>query len=169
MGRKDEKLKSLLRKMEVSEPTDSFTDEVAKEIEAIVQNKVLANDNLKYLLQEHALTTPPSDFTYKIVDRARNHSTLPAYKSVISNRAWLIIASMIFVFSVEALVSKPVTEVSGISLYFISFGRYLNTLSLQFFEPLFFLGIIVISASLLLTLDFAFYRKYNSKANNEIS
>jgi hypothetical protein len=165
MGRKDEKLKSLLRKMEVSEPRDSFTDDVAKEIEAIVQNKSLANDNLKYLLQKHALTMPPSDFTYKIVNRVRNHSTLPVYKPVISNRAWFIIALIVIVFSVEAIVNKPVAEVSGISLYFISFGRYLSSLSLQFFEPLFFLGIIVLSASLLLTLDFAFYRKYNSKAN----
>jgi hypothetical protein len=165
MGKKDEKLKSLLRKIEVSKPTDSFTDEVAKEIEAIVQNKSLANDNLKYLLQKHALTTPPSDFTYKIINQARNHATLPVYKPVISNRAWFIIALIIIVFSVEAIVSKPAAEVSGTSLYFISLGRYLSSLSLRIFEPLFFLGIIVISASLLLTLDYAFYRKYNSRAN----
>jgi hypothetical protein len=164
MGRKDEKLRSLLRKTEVSEPRDSFTDDVAKEIEAIVQNKALVNEDLKHLLQKQGLTTTPSDFTYKIVNRVRKHS-LPVYKPVISNRAWFIIALIVFVFSVEAIVSKPVTEVSGISLYFISFGRYLNSLSLRFFEPLFFLGIIVLSASLLLTLDFAFYRKYNSKAN----
>lgn len=168
MGRRDEKLKSLLRKMNVSETPDSFTDEVVKEIEAIVKNKMLADDNLKKLLQQHVLTTPPSDFTYKVLNRTRNHSTVPAYKSVISNRAWIIIALVIFVifvFSFEAIVSKPVTEVSGLALYLISFGGYLNTLSLRFFEPLSFLGIIVISASLLLALDFVFHRKYNSKTN----
>src|SRR5688500_14615125 len=166
MVEKGEKLKYLMRKIDISEPTVSYTEEVVKEIEAITKNNVVANDNLKYLLQEHALTTPPTNFTYKILNQARSHSTEPVHKPVISNRTWLIITLIIFALSVEAIVSKPVAGAGDISLYFISFGRYLNTLSLQFFEPLFFLGIIIISASLLLTLDFAFYRMHNSKTNN---
>ena len=169
MGRKDEKLKSLLRKMEVNEPPDPFTDEVMKEVEAIVSNRMLINDNLKNLLKEHVLTTPPADFTYKILNRTRNHSTVRAYKPVISSRTWCIIALIIFVFSFESIVSKPASEVSGIAVYLISLGGYLNSLSIRFFEPLFFLGIIVISASLLLALDFAFYRKHNSRQISKTS
>src|SRR5690349_13419237 len=99
MGNREDKLKEILKRVPMSEPSHRFTDVVIQEmeeIEAAVAGKVHADEKLKILLQHHPAPAPSNAFTYKVLNTIREKSQVER-KPVISKGAWGLIVSFVVI------------------------------------------------------------------------
>jgi hypothetical protein len=163
-SRGDDKLRSLLRRFQLQTPPPTFTGEVLKEIEAMADDKVYANASLKAVLQKNVSAQPSHEFTYKVLNKVREQPTA-SYQPIISKKAWALIVVFIFICLIVAL-SKGSAGSSGTGQhYYILVGAYLSNLTLRLIEPLFYSGVIILSAGLLLSLDYFIAKKVRSRAD----
>ena len=156
MGNREDRLRSLLLKFELQSPPDDFTEEVIREIDAMASDKVFTNQKLKAVLSKNLTTAPSTAFTYSVLNRVRHQGqSQDHYPPIISKKAW---ASIITFVMVCLMVSLNVNGDGGqvTELFLSPLGNYLSTLTANFLEPLFYLGMIVLSVGLLLLIDYFF-------------
>jgi hypothetical protein len=150
--RGNNKLKSLLKSYEIKTPPPAFTDEVVREIEAMSDDKVYASGILKGMLQKNVVHSPSTEFTYKVLNKAREQSTA-SYPPIIGKRAWALIAAFVVVCVIVAFIKAPSVEANSL-LPDLSLGEFLSKVTLTFVEPLFYSAVILASATLLLAMDY---------------
>ena len=156
MGNRGNRLRSLLRKFELQSPPDDFTEEVIGEIDTMAGDKVYTNNRLKAILSKNLTAVPSAGFTYSVLNQVR-HQGHANYPPIIGKKVW---ASIITFVVVCVIVSLSVKEEGGqvSQLFIIPLGDYVSTLTTNLMEPLFYLGLIVLSVSLLLLIDHFFRR-----------
>ena len=156
MGNKVDRLRSLLRKFELQSPPDDFTEEVMRDIDAMAGDKVYTNQKLKAVLSKNLTATPSTGFTYSVLNRVRHQGhSQDHYPPIISKKAWASIVAFVTVCIITSLgvngEGGQVTE-----LFLTPIGNYLSTFTANLLEPLFYLGMIVLSVGLLLLIDYFF-------------
>lgn len=148
------RLRSLLRKFELQSPSDDFTEEVIKEINAMAGDTVYTNKRLKATLSKNVTAMPSTGFTYSVLNQV-SHQSHANFPPVISKKVWAsVIAFVVFCLIVSLSVKEEGRQVS--ELFLIPLGNYVTTLTSNLREPLFYLGVIVLSVSLLLLIDYFF-------------
>jgi hypothetical protein len=161
-SRGDDKLRSLLKRVQLQTPPPLFTGEVLREIEAMADDKVYTNAGIKAVLQENVSAAPSNEFTYKVLNKIREQRTA-SYPPIISKKTWAIIVVFIVICLV---VGKEGAGGAGTEQhYYILVGAYLRNLTLRFIEPLSYSGVIILSAGLLLSLDYFIGKKLRSRAD----
>ena len=156
MGNRADRLRSLLRKVELQSPPDDFTEEVIREIDAMARDKVYTNQKLKAVLSKNLTAAPSTGFTYSVLNQVRHQGqSQDHYPPIISKKAW---ASIIAFVMVCLIVSLGVNGEDGqvTELFLTPLGNYLSTLTANLLEPLFYLGMITLSIGLLLLIDYFF-------------
>jgi hypothetical protein len=163
-NRGDDRLRSVVRRFQLQTPPPTFTGEVLREIEAMDDDKVFADGNLKAALQKNMTSVPSNEFTYKVLNKIREQPTA-SYPPIISKKTWAIIMGFIVISLIIAL-GKESAGVTGTGQhYYILVGAYLSDLTLRFVEPLFYFGVIILSAGSLLSLDYFIGKKLRSRAD----
>ena len=163
-NRGDDRLRSVLRRFQLQMPPPTFTGEVVREIGAMADDKVLAEASLKAALQKNVTPVPSNEFTYKVLNKIRKQPTA-SYPPIISKETWALIVGFIVISLIVAL-GKESAGVTGTGQhYYILLGAYLSDLTLRFVEPLFYSGVIILSAGLLLSLDYFIGKKLRSRAH----
>ena len=160
----DDKLRSLLRRFQLQTPPPTFTVEVLRDIEAMDDNKAYANASLKAVLQKNVSVVPSNEFTYKVLNKIREQPTA-LYQPVISKKTWAFIVVFIVICLIVALGKESAGGAGTEQHYYILVGTYLSNLTLRFIEPLFYSGVIILSAGLLLSLDYFIGKKVRSRAD----
>ena len=160
----DDKLRSLLRRFQLQTPPPTFTGEVIREIETMAKGKVYANASLKAVLQKNVSVVPSNEFTYKVLNKVRQQPTA-LYQPIIGKKTWALIVVFIVVCLIVALGKESAVGTGTEQPYYILVGAYLSNLTLRFVEPLFYSGVIILSAGLLLSLDYFIGKKLRSKAD----
>ena len=163
-SRGDDKLRSLLRKVQLQTPPPTFTGEVLREIKAMADDKVYANASLKTVLQKNVSAVPSHEFTYKVLNRVREQPSAP-YPPIISKKTWALIVVFMFICLIVALSKGSSGSTGTEQHYYILVGAYLSNLTLRFVEPLFYSGVIILSAGLLLSLDYLIGKKVRSRVD----
>jgi hypothetical protein len=157
MGRADDRLKSLLNSATLTPPSGEFTSEVMKEIEARAHSEVFATEDMKGLLRDHALVAPPSDFTFKVLNRSRAAKSR-VEQPVITPKAWAVLGCSVLLILLLALrggEGMPQKEPH----YFVFIGARLTAVFASYQEIISFAGMLVLSVILLLTLDYLLRKK----------
>jgi hypothetical protein len=162
-SRGDDKLRSLLRRFQLQTPPPTFTGEVLREIEAMADDKVYANASVKAVLQKNVSAVPSNEFTYKVLNKIREQPTA-LYQPIISKKTWALILVFVVICLIVALGKESVGSTGTEQHYYILVGAYLSNLTLRFIEPLFYSGVIILSAGLLLSLDYFITKKVRSRA-----
>lgn len=163
-NRGDDKLRSLLKRFELRTPPQTFTGEVLREIEAMADDEVYANSSLKSVLQKNVSPVPSNEFTYRVLNKIREHPTA-SYQPIISKKTWALIVAFLVICVIVALGKENAGGTGTGQHYYILVGAYLSNLTLRFVEPLFYSGVIVLSAGLLLSLDYLIGKKLRSRAD----
>lgn len=161
-NRGDDKLRSLLRRFQLQTPPPTFTGEVLKEIEVTADDKVYANSSLKAVLRKNVSVVPSNEFTYKVLNKIREQPAA-LYQPIISKKAWAIIGVFIVICLIVALNKGSAGSTGTEQHYYILVGAYLSNLTLRFIEPLSYSGVIILSAGLLLSLDYFIGKKLRSR------
>jgi hypothetical protein len=162
-NRGDNKLRSLLKKFEIQAPPPTFTEEVVREIKAMADEKVYASARLKTMLQKNVGRLPSTEFTYKVLNKVREQSHAH-YPPIISKRTWGLIVAFMVICIIVALVKEPLGNTTSV-LRYLPVGEYLSRLTVHFVEPLFYSAVIVVSAGLLLVLDYFISKRLRSRIN----
>jgi len=163
-NRGDDRLRFVLRRFQPQTPPPTFTGEVLREIEAMDDDYVFADASLKTALQKNVTPVPSNEFTYKVLNKIREQPTA-SYPPIIGKKTWAFIVGFI-VISLIVAFGKESDGVTGTEQhYFILVGAYLSDLTLRFVEPLFYSGVIILSAGLLLSLDYFIGKKLRSRAD----
>ena len=163
-SRGDDKLRSLLRRFQLQMPPPTFTGEVLKEIEVMADDKVNANASLKAVLQKNVPALPSNEFTYKVLNKIREQP-MSLYQPIISKKTWALILVFVVICLIVALGKESAGGTGTEQNYYILVGAYLSDLTLRFIEPLFYSGVIILSAGLLLSLDYFIAKKVRSRAD----
>jgi hypothetical protein len=159
-SKENDKLKLLLKKLQLPSPSHQFTKEVMREIEELTRKDVFVDSRIKMLLKDHALAIPPEHFTAKVMAKVRDLETSSvAHKPVISHQAWAVIGSFMLFFLLAALAVNQQTPLHEDRLHFISVGSYLNAGLTKHMEIIFYGTIVIFTATLLLTLEHWLQRK----------
>ncbi|HMG91554.1 MAG TPA: hypothetical protein VK589_15965 [Chryseolinea sp.] len=146
------KLRSLLKKFEIRTPPPTFTGEVVREIEAMADDKVYASARMKGMLQKNVAHSPSAGFTYKVLNHVREQSHAP-YPPIIGKKTWGAIVAFIVVCVMVALMKEPLDANNSV-LRYLPVGEFLSSLTRQFAEPLLYSAVVILSAGLLLGLDY---------------
>ena len=151
-------MRLLLRRFELKTPPQEFTDEVMKEIKAMADDKAYSGSRLKTILKRNVSVEAPSNFTYKVLNSIREQPH-NLYPPIISKRVWGLIMVFVVVCLIVAVVNERAGETSTDPYFYISVAEYLRNFTLRFIEPLYYLGVIGVSAVLLLVIDYFLRRK----------
>jgi hypothetical protein len=126
-------------------------------MEEVEAQEPVINPVLKALLKRNGIEDPSIDFTHRIIAQIETRDFHTTYKPIISQKAWLIIISMVvfFVFYLgfSEQASKPT---DGLTPYFIGIGNTLNTILTNVNSVPFLYLITFISISALLVMDYLF-------------
>jgi len=161
MENRSDKLRALLKKYEMQRTADNFTEEVMKEIIANVDDKVYTTSRLKAALSRNLTDEPSTGFTYTVLNKIKNQRNAN-YPPIISRKAWaLIIAFLVICLILSVDVNGNSGQVT--ELFLIPLGNYISTFTSNLLEPLFYVGIITLSAGLLLLIDYWFKKILRSE------
>jgi hypothetical protein len=153
VNKKNDVLKSLIQKVELDKPTPNFTALVMEEVAA--QNEIVINPALKSLLKRNGIEKPSVGFTHSIMSQVEGCDFKPAYKPIISKKAWrIIIAAAVFFFLCLGYSEHASTSPGGLTPYFINIGNTLNTIFTKVNSVPSLYLITFISLSALLVLDY---------------
>ena len=154
MENRANKFRTFLKKYELQTPADDFTEEVMKEISMHVDDKVYTTSRLKAVLSRNLKVEPSTGFTYTVLNKVKNQSNAN-YPPIISRKAWaLIIAFLVICLILSVDVNGNSGQIT--ELFLIPLGKYISTFTSSLLEPLFYGGIIILSAGLLLLIDYWF-------------
>jgi hypothetical protein len=159
-GRVESKLKLLLKETELQKPPQHFTEGVMREIKAFAADRVEAEPNLFAALTKQALPSPPKNFTYRVQQQIRQ-SRQQIEEPIINKKAWASIFLFVLIYVIVAVMSPDAGAVTR-QFDFMSIGKYLSDMFLRFRETFLYLGITMLTAILLLTLDYFLHRKLMS-------
>ena len=162
--RGDNKLKSLLKSYEIHTPPPTFTNEVVREIEAMAEDKVYASAEMKSMLQRNVVSTPSTEFTYKILNKVREQPST-SYPPIISKKAWALIFAFLVVCVTFAFIGEPLGNTTSV-LHHLPVGEFLSKLTLSFGEPLFYSVIVIVSSALLLALEYFISKRWRSRRSS---
>lgn len=157
MGNRGDKLRLLLKRFELRTPPQEFTDEVMKEIKTMSHDEVYADAGLKSLLKTNVSVEVPAGFTYKVLNKVREQPRVP-YPPIIPKKVWGLIVVFVIVCLIVAIITERTGSPSTEPYFYISVAEYMSNLTIRFIEPLFYLGLIFLSGTLLLVID-NFFRK----------
>jgi len=153
-SKENDKLKLLLKNIELPSPSHQFTKEVMRKIQELTRKDVFVDARIKMLLQDHALAIPPEHFTSKVMANVRDLESSPAeHKPVISQKAWSVIGMFMLFFLLAAFGGSQQMPVHKDQLHFIYFGSFLNAALIKHLEIIFYGTIIIFTSTLLLTLE----------------
>lgn len=150
--RGDNILRSLLKSYEIKTPPPTFTDEVVREIEAMAGDQVYASASLKGALKKNVAQSPSTEFTYKVLNKIREQPHA-SYPPIIGKKVWAFIITFLIACVISAFTIEPPDD-AGSLLNYLPVGEFVGKLTLHFGEPLFYSAIIIVSATLLLALDY---------------
>jgi hypothetical protein len=95
-GRKEEKLKKLIRAVPPEAPEPQFTARVMDDVRAVAGPETAADPALGALLRRNGLETPSADFTRAVMQGvAATRAATPAGTAIIPVRAWYGIAAVL--------------------------------------------------------------------------
>ena len=157
--RRDETLKSLLKKAGLPKPTAEFTGEVMREIEAMAGDEVYTSPTLKAALQRNAPVMPAADFTYKVLNRSRHQLPAPLYPPIIGKKIWAAVGVFVLAYVIAAIAMGGGSGAHTDLPYATSIATYIRSLTINFRESLSYLGLIIFTACLLLSLDYFFKKR----------
>jgi hypothetical protein len=153
-SKENDKLKLLLKNVDLPSPSHQFTKEVMREIQELTRKDVFVDTRIKMLLQDHALAIPPGHFTSKVMAKVRDLESSPtAHKPLISHKAWAVIGLFTVLFLLAALGGSQQVSLDEDRLHFISLGSYLNAALVKHLEIIFYGTIVIFTSTLLLTLE----------------
>ena len=153
-SKENDKLKLLLKNVELPSPSHEFTKEVMREIQELTRKEVFVDTRIKMLLEDHALTIPPKHFTSKVMAKVRDLESSPAgHKPVISQKAWLVIGLFMLSLLLAAVGGSQQMPLHEDRLHFISLGSYLNAALVKHLEIIFYGTIVIFTSTLLLTIE----------------
>jgi hypothetical protein len=151
--KKRDKLKSLIQKVELDEPSHDFTGLVMEEVKA--QKEAVINPALKSLLKRNGIEIPSIDFTQSIMTLVEAHDFQPTDKPIISKKVWLIIIYVVVFFALHLGSSEQTLKSPyGLTTYFIRIGNKLNTVLTNVNSVPSLYLITFISLSALLVMDY---------------
>jgi hypothetical protein len=157
--RRDETLRSLLKKTELPQTPAQFTSEVMREIEAMAHDEVYTDSTLKSALQRNSPVMPAADFTYKVLNRTRHPLPAPVYPPVIGKKIWIAVGLFVLTYIIAAIAMGRGTSGHTDLPYTIPITSYVRNFTVTFSEPLSYLGLILFTACLLLGLDYFFKKR----------
>jgi len=162
-SRSEDKLKVVLRNLELQSPSKEFTSEVMMGIQSVAINDYINEGKLKDLLMNHALVSVPSDLTYQIMNQVSKWKSSPAeYPSIISKRAWYAIGSFVTLLLVIAFIDGRGDFPVGEPLYFISVGKYLNLIFSRYLDSILFSAGACCAAVFLLAVEYWLRKKISN-------
>jgi hypothetical protein len=124
----------------------------------MADDKVYTNQKLRALLNKNLTAGPSARFTYSVLNQVRPQGqSQDYYPPIISKKAW---ASIIAFVVVCLIVSLGLNGGGGqvTNMFVTPVGNYLSSLTTNLLEPIFYLGVITLSVSLLLLIDYFFKR-----------
>src|ERR1044071_1403798 len=110
-NKKDERLRKLLQRVELSKPGDSFTEEVMTEI----QSEIVFNPSLKSILKIAPIENPQRDFTRAVMNKLEVTEFETPGTSIISKKAWYAISGLTILIVAFAFSTKSEINHSVIS------------------------------------------------------
>ena len=146
-----DRLRLLLRQVELPEPPAGFTDEVMNET-APQTERTQTEGYLQKILQEIPLTQPPSNFTYNVQKAIREQSPVRA-KPVITKGAWIVICLFLLACIVMPLFFPASPTPTNAPVYFSWLATRVVHFTSVFREPLLYAEVIVFSSALLLGIE----------------
>lgn len=152
MGNKEDKLKEILKRMHHVKPSDDFTPEIMREVEAMAEHRDYANEKIKSLLQNSSQPAPSNAFTYSVLNAIRETPSRDS-KPVISKGVWIGILSFVSLCIIVAMLSTK-GDSSSENFYVMPVGDYLSNLFGRYREIILYAGITFASGSLLLLVDY---------------
>src|SRR5689334_7204639 len=111
-----DRLRALLRQVELPSPPADFTREVMSET-ALRDDKVESESYLGRMLQQVPLAEPPYDFTYKVQRAIREQQTLHP-KSIIGRGAWMGIVAFLTACMVLPILLPSTPSNTKAPIYF---------------------------------------------------
>lgn len=147
-----DRLRMLLRKVELNAPPNLFTDEVLREITCLEEERVPVDDRLRNVLRRGSLPEPPGNFAYQVqrgVTRPKHQATKP----IIARGVWITVGVFLTTCVALALGYPSQDAGSGSFLYFAWLADVLIGWTSTFREPLLYFEAIVLSAGSLLGLE----------------
>lgn len=153
-SKENDKLRILLKNVELPSPSHHFTEEVMGEIQELTRKDVWVDARIKMLLRNHTLPIPPEHFTSKVMAEVRSPESLPlGQKPVISQKTWAVIGLFTLFLLLAALGGGQQLPLHDEPLHFISLGSYLNEGLIKHLEIIFYGTIVIFTCTLLLTLE----------------
>ena len=151
MKNRGDKFRALLKKYDFQSLPDDFTEEVIQEINANA-DYVSADSRLKSVLGKNLAAEPSTGFTYSVLNKVKDDGPVK-YPPIINNKAWALITVFIVVC---IILSGDMNDSRGPmnELLLLPLGNYLSTFTAKLLEPLFYVGVIVLSGGLLLLIDY---------------
>jgi len=146
-----DRLRLLLRHVELPEPPAGFTDEVMNET-ALKGEPMRAESYLQKMLQGIPLAQPPSNFTYNVQKAIREQSPTRA-KPVITKGAWIVISLFLLACLVMPLFFPASPTPTKAPVYFSWLATRIVHYTSVFREPLLYAEVIVFSSALLLAIE----------------
>jgi len=148
-NQKEDRLRKLLQRVELNNPSPSFTEEVMKE----VQTEVAFNPLLKSILKNAFIEEPGENFAQGVMNQLEISDFKRAEQSIISKRTWLIVSGLGVLLVMIALF-RPRENNPSVPSYFNEFKNSLHPI-LTYLDTIPSISLIcLISVSGLLWLDY---------------
>jgi len=162
---KDEKLKSLLKNVELPKPSVQFKAEVMDGIQALEEKESFADAELKTLLRGKALVNAPTSLAFQVLNKVRGQRpSATLYRPVISRKAWVGIAAFVVFLVVMALANGQQEAFVGKPRYTLSIAEYIFAFLSRYREEIFMSVAVAWCAIFLLVFDHWLSRKERSGA-----
>jgi hypothetical protein len=127
--KKSDKVNAELRKITPESPAADFTSVVMKEIIADDENEVAIDSPLKSLLQLHAMEKTPDGFTERVMAGVRASDFKPAFRPLISRKAWATISAAMTLLIVWLMFTQQSTPLEhGPTSYVAQVGNRLTSI-----------------------------------------
>lgn len=150
-GKQKDRLRILLRQVELPAPAVEFTNEVMRETSPLSEESPL-DVHLKTVLQDIRLVEPSVDFTYNVQKKIKKLAQPPRSKPVITSGAWIGVGIFLGICVAMSINPSHDNPADG-PIYFTTLADQLTKLTTTFREPIFYFEVVLLSAAMLLGLE----------------
>jgi hypothetical protein len=113
MSEKDKhNITKILRKVDLSSPSDHFTDSVMSKVNAISETITLSDPKLTSMLKKSGLEIPKNDFSTIVMARINALETA-TYKPLITKKGWTVLILMFLSLIIYITFSQPAENTSN--------------------------------------------------------
>jgi len=156
--KKIDRLRMLLRQVEMPEPPEGFTEEVMDETASLEGGRASVNIRLREVLQSGRMAEPSTNFTYK-VQQGIEQSKSQVAKPVITTGVWITIGLFLVVCIVVALTFPTGNTNIETDLYLVWLASHVVSWTSSFREALLYFEVIALAAGTLLGLESVLRRR----------